>query len=208
MRYRMRQLVDIKANATEKRVKFHDAILEILFAHKNEIFRKFSDIKGLYFLDHVAITIFNPENEIVIFSLTPSVEYNVIIKELWKSDITFKPDEYADGSFAWWDDKANEYSEEIKRIKKENHHFSVGFNLYKKVDGFRFIYSFASRKKDEDMRLYYENIINELFLLGDYGYKLIRGIYLGYCGSHVPPQITEYTSAEEKPYLRLIVSNK
>ena len=204
----MRQLINIKANEYQKKVKLHDSILDILFAHKSEIFRKFSDIKGLYFLDHVAVTIFNPENEIVIFSLTPSVEYNVIIKELWKHDITFRPDEYADGDFAWWDSELNEFSDEIKKIKIENHHFSVGLNLYKKIGDFRFIYSFATRNKDLDIRSYYEGIISELFLLGDYGYKLILGIYVGYCGSHIPPQVASPNTVNEKPYLRLIVSNE
>jgi hypothetical protein len=204
----MRQLVNIKPEECQKKAKLHDDILDILFAHKSEIYKKLCDIKGLYFIDHIAITISNPENEIVVFSLTPSVEYNVIIKDLWKHDIAFRPDEFITGDFAWWDSKSNIYTSEVRKIKEENHHFSVGFNLYKKVEKFKFIYSFASRKEDENIRSYYENLMSELFHLGDYGYKLIRDIYLNYCGDYIPPQITKDILVSEKPYLRLVFSKE
>lgn len=202
----MRQLAVLESDQQE--IKLHTNILDILFAHKRDIFRKLSDVRDLYFLDHVAISIFNPENEVIIFSITPSVEYNVITQNLWKHDITFNPSQFSDGSLVWWDqDFYSKFAVEIKQIKETKHNFSIGFNLYRKIDGFNLVYSFASRCQNKNMRHYYDSIKNRLFLLGDYSYKLIREIYTNYCISHDAPYIVATNTENQKPFLKLIINN-
>lgn len=60
-------------------VKLHENILDILFKHKKEISLRLSNIRDLYYTDHVSINILTPDNKILIFSITPSVEYNLTI---------------------------------------------------------------------------------------------------------------------------------
>jgi hypothetical protein len=70
-------------------VILHEDILDILFKHKGEVHRKFTDLRGIFLIDHIAIKIIDPGNRIVVFSITPSVEYNLIVQGLWKHDLSF-----------------------------------------------------------------------------------------------------------------------
>ena len=202
----MRRLSIIEGNLITKKITLHKNILDILFSHKKEILNKLSDIKGLYRLDHIAIIIFNPINEIVIFSITPSVEYNIIVQNLWRQDIAFNP--HQDGTFLWWDQNPSIQYDEIKKYKEINHNFTNGFNLYRTFENFKFVYSFAFRNKDKNARIYYESIKEKLFLLGDYSYKLIRHIYLDYCPNYEAPTIISNNFKHHQSYLKLIVDNK
>lgn len=69
----------------------HPNILEALFKHQSEVTLKLSNVRGLFKLEHVAMTILNPHDEIIVFSSTPAVEYNLIEKKLWQFDASFKP---------------------------------------------------------------------------------------------------------------------
>ena len=190
--------------------KMHDNILDILFNHKNEIFRKLSDLRGLYFIDHIAITLINPNNEIVVLSLTPSVEFKLIMNGLWKFDMSFNPLSSINGDMLFWNKAyANGYHNEIKRVKETQHNFSLGFNLIKKIDGFTFIYSFATRKNTKGLQKYYEGLKQELFILGDYGYKLLRNIYVQYENTYTPPFLEETKIfTKQRSHLKLVVDNK
>ena len=190
--------------------KMHENILNILFKHKNEIFRKLSDLRGLYFIDHVAITLINPNNEIVVLSLTPSVEFKLIMQGLWKFDMSFNPLSYTNAEMLFWN-KAyiNGYHNEIKCIKETQHNFSLGFNLIKKIDSFNFIYSFATRKNTKGLQKYYEDLRQELLMLGDYAYKLLRDIYVQYENTYTPPFLDETKIfTKQKSHLKLVVDNK
>jgi len=203
----MNELLLIASSEIQPEIRLHPGILDVLFSHKNEISKKLSDIKGLHCIDHIAITIFSPEREVVVFSLTPSVEYNIIIQELWKDDITFTPDKHKKNTIIRWDQNNNTTQNQIKKIKQTDHNFSLGFNIYKKVDKFDLVYSFATRSKNKQIIAHYLNIKMELIQLGDFSYKLIRDIYRNYCISHEPPTIIS-SYGKPKHHLKLIVNNE
>lgn len=196
-------------NLDHQTIKLHDSILDLLFKHKNEISRKLSDIRGIYNIDHVAINIINPSNEVAIFSITPSVEYNLVIQNLWRFDGSLCPLNYTDGSFFFWDQAyINKYAKEIKLSKEIKHGFSLGFSLAKKVGQHHLVYSFATRSQEHHLKEYYKLMINELWLLGDYGYNLIRDIYDQYSNTHTSPYIGSGKQAEKhKSHLKLIINN-
>ncbi len=63
-------------------ISLHEDILEILFKYKENICNKFDDIRGAFLIDHFAIKIIDQNNKILIFSITPSVEYVFFRKRL------------------------------------------------------------------------------------------------------------------------------
>jgi len=203
-------MLEISLENQSDSFKLHCNTIDLLFKHKNEISRKLCDIRGICSIDHVAINIINPSNEIAIFSITPSVEYNIIINELWRFDNSLCPASYEEGSLVWWDQTYSEYSAEIRQLKEKKHGFSLGFNLLRNIEGYCLVYSFATRSQENNLKEYYISIIDQLFHLGDYGYKLIRDIYLQYCTPlNVPPYIsTNIHLITKKPYLRLMIGGK
>jgi len=200
----MNRLSLVSQQKNQSNIRLHTDIINILFSHKKEVSNKFRDIKGLHCLDHIAINIVNPENEVVIFSFTPSIEYNLIIQGLWQYDITFCSNNYEDNTIIWWDKNSSDTDNEIRKIKETDHNFTLGFNINKKINGFKLIYSFATRNKDEYIRQYYTKIKQELVLFGDYCYKLINNLYLLYCSGHEPPVLISNYIRRHHTHLRLI----
>jgi|SRR5579862_6947150 len=188
----------------------HEDILNILFKHKKEVYRHLIDLQGTFLIDHIAITIIDPSSQMIIFSISPSVEYNLIIQGLWKYDQSYSVNFHKKNTFYIWEKAYSEkYFNDIKQIKEIKHGFTFGFNCAKKIDAFNLIYSYATRSKNNDLYEYYYNHMNELFGLGDYGYKLLQGIYAEYCNSSFElPSIKYKQNCLAKHRLKLIVNNK
>ena len=191
-------------------ITLHEDILDILFKHKKEIYKKLIDLRGTLLLDHIAIKIIDPNKKILIFSITPSVEYNLIVQGLWKYDKSFSIKFQNNNYFYIWEKAYSEqYFNEIKYFKEHKHGFTLGFNTSKKIGAFNLIYSYATRSKNVELLDYYRNHINELLGLGDYSYKLIHNIYANYCDPNFNiPSITYRQNSHKTPILKLIVNNK
>ena len=203
----IKEVIGVKNKASDE-VILHEDILDILFKHKEEIYRKLIDLRGAFLLDHIAIKIIDPNNTILIFSLTPSVEYNLIVQNLWKHDKSFSVGFQKNNSFYPWEKAYSEnYFNEIKYVKEFKHGFTFGFNISKKLGAFNLIYSYATRSKNQGLLDYYRNHISELCNIGDYGYKLIHSIYLNYCNPIFDvPSITGKQNYHKKPFFRLIIN--
>jgi hypothetical protein len=189
-------------------VVLHEDILDILFKYKIEVHKKLIDLRGAFLIDHIAIKIIDPDNKMVILSLTPSVEYNLLVQGLWKYDKSFCPNFTALNSLYLWEDAYSvEHAAEIKNIKQLKHGFTFGFNLAKKIDSFHFIYSYATRSKNQGLQEYYIEHIQELLTLGDFGYRLIRDIYAKFCNpKYSPPSAVDKKITQRKPILKLITN--
>lgn len=159
----------------------HPKILEALFKNQREISLKLSNIKGLFKIEHIAMIILTPDDEIIVFSSTPAVEFNLIEKNLWQFDESFKPHHHRDGSFFWWEEAyANGYREKIKEIKQSSYRFTVGFCLARKINKEHIVFSYATRSRDKNIKEYYENHTKELLTMSDYVFGLIQNVYVKY----------------------------
>lgn len=192
-------------------LKLHASIMNILFKHKKDIANSLRDIKSIYGIDHVAIIVINPNYEVSIFSLSPSVEYNLVVNQLWKFDNCFDPAFLKDKSMSWWEEAYHRtYFAELRYIKECAHKFNLGMNLVRKIDGFTLVYSFATRSERIDLKEYYLNLKEELFQVGDYGYRLIRDFLVQYCAPYVAPVLMSGENIKKPPqksYLKLIINN-
>ena len=195
-----------------RKQKFHPDILNILYENRCHVKKKFSEVIGFYEINHISITIINPSNEMVTFSTTPSIEYNLITQELWQHDFTISSNSHKNNELIWWDtDNMHPHFNKINNIKEQKNNFTLGMALARKIDGFCIIYSFATKNKDSDLKSYYISNINGLYDIGDHCYKSIRNIYSSYCCRHTAPKIADFTvfdlTVKTKPYLRLVVNN-
>jgi len=186
-------------------IKLHPNILDVLFQHQGEIFTKLSDLKGLHFIDHVALYLINPDSEMVIFSSTPSVEFQLLAQGLWQYDFSFNPNKMRDGEMLFWRKAYHAgYKYEITKTKETAHHFTCGFSLLKEVNSFKFIYTFATRHLQENIEQYYQQHLSEILAIGNFGYKQLYSLYQRYSG-YSPPFIE--TSCA-KNHLKLVVNNQ
>jgi hypothetical protein len=191
-------------------VTLHQDILEILFRHKEHLYRSFDDVKGTFFIDHMAVKIIDPSNTMTLLSTTPSVEYNLLTQGLWKYDDSFSISYQRTHRFySWGDAYQSEHFEQLKYLKEKKHGFTFGVNLSKKVGSFHLIYSFATRHQKSSLYEYYRQYISELFSIGDYCYKSVNPIFEQLTGMTIIANNLSDKTGELKPrpFLKLISSN-
>ncbi len=180
----------------------HEDVLEILFEYKKKMHSKFNDIRGTFLIDHFAINIIDSNNKVIIFSATPSVEYNLISQNVWKYDKSFSARFQRENRFYSWETAyEKKYFEKLKLIKQTNHGFCFGFNLSKRFSSSQIIYSFATRYEKANLLEYYREHINELSAIGDYCYKAINESLEKNLGKII-------TATTSSPLLKLISNNK
>ena len=190
-------------------LSMHPNILSILFNHKNEILKKLSDLRGLHYIDHVSLILITPQREIIVLSITPSVEFNLIIQDLWQYDMSFNPIHFTTDKLLFWDTAyLEDHQIQLKFVKEIQHGFAFGFNLIRKIHDFHLIYSFATRKDELELRNYYQSIVPDLYSLGDYGYKQLREIFEHYTANSLPPCAVPNQISPMHNRLRLVVNNK
>lgn len=206
------KLVD-RVVAKEAQTKLHPEILNILLENRRYVKSVFLEINGLYDIAHFGLTIVDPSNEMVVFSSTPNIEYNLIHQNLWKHDPCFSSLMQDDNGLSWWNtDQLVDNGDEIERIKLQNNKFSFGVTISRPVNNFCFLYSFATRSKRDDLSEYYTSNIGELIDIGDYFYKSIMDIYSSYSIKYKPPTLGHLMPKASRsgcrPYLKLVVSPK
>lgn len=179
-------------------VKLHPEVLSIPFLHRKELSTKFRDVLGLLYLDYISIEIINPNAEYLYFSALPAVNFNLIENHLWPYDGAMSPTFYQHYSFYTW---ASAYQtmfcNELKIMKEREHGFHYGFVLVRKINQFYLLYSFATKNKNSEINLFFDEQKNELLKMGDYCYKLIRPLYMNYAAEYMPPIITNFVSFAE-----------
>lgn len=200
----MQKLKLVESHHEEQHLnKLHPEITNILFENHRFIKNVFNNINGLYELSYMGITFIDPSNQLITFSTTPSLEFNLINQNLWLNDPCFAPHHHKN-TILWWscDNK------KIEKIKFLNNNFVIGFSISRVLEGFCLIYSFASRASDVNLKNYYQNHKYKIIDIGDYFYKSVKNIYAMYNNIHIPPQLSSLNSKSSgldmKPKLRLI----
>ena len=186
-------------------------VVNISFRHRKEISRVFNDVLGLHDIDHVSIDIVNAQNELIYFSTTPSMGYNLISSNMWLYDGSISPTFFKSYSFYYWDQTYHQnFFDAIKKIKETEHGFSFGFTLVRKVNGFYILYSFATRGNTLERKLFFQSHVDELLKIGDFCYKSIRSLYALYYDEK-SPTLTEQplflTTSKQQTNIRLVVDN-
>jgi len=185
-----------KQKFPHKTVSLHDSMPELLFRYRRAVSLKFRDSLGNYGIDHISIDIINPRNEMITFSSTPTMMYNLITSGLWKYDGALSPTYYKKLPFFLWENAyPQDYAKELRRIKETEHALHGGFTLVRHIFSHYLLYSFATKDHSIEWTPY-EDHLDELLMIGDYSYKLIKKIYKLISKPYVPPSINIFIPFE------------
>ncbi len=194
-------------------ISLHPHIVDILFEHRRYVKSIFLHIKGYYEIDYFGINIINPENELVSFSSMPHIEYNLIQQKLWSYDRCFSSKDLNKNTLFWWDEinVDNPFIDQIKKIRLVNTHFKVGMTLSREMDGFYFLYSYATNSSKKELKEYYWSQLFDLIDIGDYFCNSVLNLYSEYCGNYFLPRLHQLHSKAPdwniRSMLKLIVNN-
>jgi hypothetical protein len=191
--------------STQKQaITLHPEVIEILFENRPYVKKVFSNLRGLHGITHMAMACIDPSDELMVFSSTPTIEYNLIHQNLWVHDHAFVPEAELKNALLWWDYP----HDKLEKIKLKHHHLTVGMTICRPIGDFRLVYSFATDEKYKNLRQYYTENLFGLIDMGDYFYKSLRERYNVYVTKHTPPNLSEFSSKASglsiKPFLRVV----
>lgn len=180
-------------------VSLHPDIANILFRHRKQVSLQMSNIIGIHHIDYVSYSIITPNNYLVIFSSTPSVEYNLMQLNLLHLDSMYNPALHTDTKLCWWN-RAYTLSAatSLRKAKETDHGFTHGFGFGRHTPDFKMTYSFATRADIPHAKLFYLSHHADLIKLGDYGLEQLTHI----TGQYLGPE----TNATNSHHLKLIKS--
>lgn len=147
----------------------HPFFLEALFTFKCKVSNIFREILGLHEINHIAITRINAKQEILTFSSTPALEFNLFNTNLWHFDKTYQKNWFQTLSQATWHSlyTAERY-DELYYLKQIKHNYSLGYSLSARIEDIFFIYSFASMQFSSSTKEQFANNPDNFYKMGQY----------------------------------------
>ncbi len=157
----------------------HEALLELLFAHKKRVSAVFKDILGLHEIDYIAITHIDNHQQLSILSSTPALEYNLFTRHLWQYDATYKPEWFMQDKPAtsWADLYEPERFDELYYLKQVKFRLPIGVSLSSTFENHRIIYSMASKKSCTYTQAQFADHSDNFRNIGLYCYRQLRDIF-------------------------------
>lgn len=177
----------------------------LIFQHKNEARRVFSDVIGLHDIDHIALTTISPQQELTFLSYRPSIEYDLITSNLWTYDRSYHPDFFQQKQGKLWTDlyHKDKYAE-LMHIKQQSKHLSTGLSTALSYKHCKLLLSFATKSKHMEAEQRLLEAHAELVQMGRYCFQALSHIFMPYLlGKTTETKKSRITS----PYMRLIVNN-
>jgi hypothetical protein len=156
----------------------HPKFLDALFAFRSKVSKVFSDVLGLYELNHIAITQISPKWNILTFSSTPAMEFNLFNSNLWRFDKTYHPDWFRTCAQSDWQSLySTERFDELYYLKQAKHHYPIGYSLASQMGDNFFIYSIASSCTCNQTRELFANQHRDFYKIGQYCSNLLRHLF-------------------------------
>lgn len=167
--------------SSRNNIVLHSHLLEVLFAFKSKVSTVFRDVLGIHEIHHIALTQINPNKELVTFSSTPAMEFNLFSGQLWRYDQTYNPDWFHLCTQAYWQTlyKPTRY-DELYYLKQIKHSFPLGMSLAGKLGENHIIYSLASNKSCSHTRELFANHQEDFYKIGQYCSNLLSPLF-NYC---------------------------
>jgi hypothetical protein len=147
----------------------HPDFLDLLFTYNKRTHTVFKDVMGLYNIDHIALSYINRSNQLIAFSSTPSLEFNLFSKALWLFDKTYQTEWYRLCNSATWPSLyAENHFDELYYQKQIRHHYPTGVSLAIKSNETYIIYSIASHKDDPETQNQFDHHQHDFYKIGEY----------------------------------------
>jgi hypothetical protein len=159
-------------------VTLHPHALKSLFAYQGNVKNIFKDVLDLHNINHIAITQIDNNRQLLTFSSTPSLEFNLFDSSLWQFDQTYQAPWYeCCGSSFWPSLYMPTHYEELYCIKQAEHQYLIGRSLAVKLIDSYVIYSFATQKSDEATYNFFTHGDETFHKIGEYCLNLLMPIF-------------------------------
>ena len=159
----------------------HPHFLEALFAFRSKISRIFGDVLGMYDISHIAVTQINPKQQILSFSSTPAMEFNLFNSNLWRFDKTYHPDWFQNCSQTDWRSLYFfERYDELYYLKQIKHHYPLGYSLATKLRDNFYVYSIASHRSCQEIQDVFANQHDDFYKIGQYCNNSLTKLFENY----------------------------
>lgn len=153
----------------------HPRLLEILFAFKHQVSSVYKEVLGLHELHHIAITRITSDNNFVILSSTPALEYNLFSGTLWHYDNSYNTEWVRHYTQDQWQNLyQKERYDELYYLKQIKHALSIGYSIADNTDNERVIYSLASHQKTS---ILFAEQLEDLYKMGQYCMKELTPLF-------------------------------
>lgn len=157
----------------------HPCLVDLLFAYKSSISPIFKDVLGIHDISHIAVTRITEKQEILIFSSTPAMEFNLFTSNLWKFDNTYNPTWFRLCTQSSWENLYHPaHYDELYYSKQIKHHFSTGLSLSVVEDNVHYIYSIASSQPASSGQEIFINKRDDFYKIGQYCKNLLTPYFI------------------------------
>lgn len=171
-------------NRNNHKITLHPDFINVLFAYKNKVGGVFKDILGLYEINHFAISYINDRNELLTFSSTPALEFNLFSSNLWHFDNTYQASWFNLGLSSTWQAlyKPERY-DELYYLKQIKHRYPIGLSMAVKMAHSNVIYSLASHLENSLVQTYFAENHAEFTRMGEYCSNALSPLLAVVCDS-------------------------
>lgn len=182
-------------------ITLHPQAKDLLFKHYRTLTKIFNDVLGHLEIDYIGIALLNSKNELLFLSSRPSIECNLIEKDLWRLDKSLRQEFFSRGIAQLWDSLyQEEWQKSLYYYKKENQNFSIGISVPATFEEYQVVYSFALKSNNEFIK---NKIIQKIETLMSMG---------RFCLQNIIKTITlpdrQQMPNIPKPTLKLIINKK
>lgn len=179
-------------------ITLHRSAKIYLYEHYRKLRKIFGDVLGLMEIDYLSIAMINNKNELFFLSSSPSIEYNLIEKNIWQLDKIYNGNFIQQDKAQWWSDINARDNDELYHYKQASQKLMMGLSVPDLYDEYRVIYSFGFQSDNEQIRINIQNNIYELLNIGRFCLKKITKTI------PLPDRLHPFSST--KPNLTLITN--
>lgn len=187
--------------------RLHKDALLMSFQNQWQIRQAYKEIIGLNDVDHFSINIVSPNGEMSIISYNPSIVYKIFKDGTYLYNGTISPTYYENLDFYSWDQCYDKrFYSQVKLSLQTKNGIDTGINLIHREFGFNILFSFASKRKRNDLFSNAAENNKEFLKMGFHSLDLIKGIYSQYYESNEMLLIKQssHTRPTCRPNLTLI----
>ena len=189
----------VDMDVTAVKLKLHPKAKDLLFNHYATLRRIFSDVVGQLETDYISLALIDEKGQIFFFSSKPSIEQNLIEKNLWQYDGNYQPEFiYQNKPKLWSELNHRESSNLLKRYKEVDHNLITGISIPHQYEDYRVIFTFGFKKINPLIQKKAQIYNEKLLAMGKFCLSSIQAI--------VPFPEKQYI--ETRPKLKLIINNQ
>ncbi|MDF1756939.1 MAG: flagellar biosynthesis protein FlgJ [Legionellaceae bacterium] len=177
-------------------ITLHPLAKDALFKDYQTLRYIFSNVLGQVETDYLSIALIDKGGRLFFLSSNPSIEQNLIEKELWQFDGCFQPEFiYKDEMSSWFDLYHSDYAKILYRYKQANQGFEKGISIPSDFEEYRVVFSFGFKSDNPFFQQQIKNQQRKLVAMGKYCLREIM-------------QSIELPNRHQKPNLELIINNQ